>query len=86
MMKLSSDGKMIFVGTHLGMISVWSIAEGKRIKEWQAHDGAINDMLFSSDQKYLVSAGADSKTVVWSWSASKLVYNLNDNQGEVSNT
>ena len=71
---ISPDGSLAATGTGVqARIAVWSLAEQKKIKEWQAHQGSVktpglNRVLaleFSQDGSRLLSGGDDGYLREW---------------------
>ena len=46
-------------------IEVWDAASGKLLRSLEGHTGAIYDVAFSPDSRFLVSASADDTCKVW---------------------
>lgn len=54
-----SSGLYMGAGTSEGYISIWLVSE-TNITTVSRHDGAVLDIAFSNDSKYLISGGTDS--------------------------
>jgi WD40 repeat protein len=68
----SPDGKYIVLGDYLGNIYVYQIKEWKKIKQFQAHAGAIRKLAFlnANEGKFqLLSASDDGRLKFWDFSA-----------------
>jgi WD40 repeat protein len=72
-MVFSADGKLLVTaGRHgaddlgkNGLINLWDVTSGKRIKQWSGQQGCIVSLAFSPDSRSVVSAASDGTAVVW---------------------
>ncbi len=69
---LSPSGKMLASGqvTHMGfsaVVIVWNLETREAIHRLTLHKGAVQDVSFSPDEKYLATLGGrdDNKLVIW---------------------
>lgn len=60
----STDGKLL-VMTHGNIIEVFQTSLGTRLFSFDTHEKKINDVLISSDNKYLVSTSEDNTIRIW---------------------
>jgi WD40 repeat protein len=60
----SRDSKQIYAGNGDGTISVWDVASGKEIRNWQAHPSIVFKLVPSADYRRLVSFG-EALVKVW---------------------
>ncbi|MFN4260299.1 MAG: WD40 repeat domain-containing serine/threonine protein kinase [Gemmataceae bacterium] len=58
-LSLSADGRWLLTGTASGQVSLWSVADGKRLNE-AAHGKPITVVAFSPDNQMAVSGGGDA--------------------------
>jgi WD40 repeat protein/serine/threonine protein kinase len=56
----SPDGKRLASACWDGTVTVWEVESGRPLHSWKAHPSA-NRVAFSSDGRYLVSAGGDER-------------------------
>ena len=61
---LSSDGRWA-VTTHGSDLEVWNTTTGRRMQTVRGHSAQINDLLFSHDDRRILSASHDSSIRVW---------------------
>lgn len=62
----SNDGKLIATGGTGGVLRVWDYESGTMISEHAGHSNIINAVAFSSDDRQIISVGADGCAFVWS--------------------
>ncbi len=58
------DGKTIF-GASDKALTQWNIADGKSVKVWTGHAGAVKSLSMSPDKTMMVSGGQDKKVILW---------------------
>lgn len=68
------DDGVVFVGTAAGEIGMYNVSSGR----WQvtlpnAHEGAVNAMLYSHDSQFLVTASQDATIRIWNFDPSSHV-------------
>lgn len=62
---ISADGRYILLGTAQGELQVYDQTQNTPLEPVKAHSGDISLMLFSPDQKTIVSAGHDGLLKKW---------------------
>jgi len=68
---LSSDGNRLFTADD--RIRVWDVTTGKQLREFQPHNGKIEDerrtwieqMALRTEGKHLITVGTDDRVVIW---------------------
>lgn len=78
----SPDKQLIVGGFSDGDIVVWR-NDGVLLKVLKAHDGTIEDLDFSTDGRYLASAGSDRSVKVWDMQDFSLYKTLEGHQDRV---
>jgi len=59
----SPDSSLIAVGTFDGKVSIYDRVSGELINSWYAHVGVVSDLAFSTDGKWLMTAGGMDETI-----------------------
>ncbi len=71
-MAYSHDGSLVALATADKMvITLWETATGKEVRRLIGHGSFIDDLVFSRDDKTLVSGGRDSSVRLWEVSTGK---------------
>lgn len=63
--KLSHDGRILAWGDWTGGISLWEMASKKLRHSFHGHISSIHSLVFSPDNKTLVSGSMDTTALVW---------------------
>lgn len=64
-MRCSPDGRYLASAGDDGLVLLWSLATGLRIKTFHGHTAPINSLAFSNESTVLVSGAADDTVRVW---------------------
>lgn len=78
----ASDSTTLFVATADGRVSNWKVGKVGQTAQL-AHSGAVYGMAISSDQKQLVTGGADQTVRVWELPAGRLKYQMRGHEGAI---
>jgi serine/threonine protein kinase/WD40 repeat protein len=62
---MSADRKSIFGGMQNGLIQVWSVSDGKKIKELRGHTTVVRSLSVTTDGRYLAAASNDRTARIW---------------------
>ena len=63
--RYNPENNELYTGDQKGKITVWSLKTGQSIYAWQAHSGAITQMIYDRKKKHLLSVGKDKKIIYW---------------------
>ena len=63
----SPDGAILVSGLVGGAIQLWEVTTGDRISVLEGHTQKVETLAFASDDKTLVSTGADGTILLWDW-------------------
>jgi WD40 repeat protein len=66
-----------------GLVSYWDTNSWRNLWKVQAHPAPANDLLFSQDGAFLVSAGSDQTVKVWTAQEGKLLHTLSGHEEKV---
>ncbi len=78
---VSPDGAMLAVGDWNGHITVYALADGARLRQWNAHTEAIVSLAYSPDGGQLVSGSVDGTARVWNPATGTLLRTLAGHAG-----
>ena len=59
------DSLELMTGDESGRVVIWSLKTGKPIYLWQAHDAAITQMQYQSEEHLLWTGGKDLRIKLW---------------------
>ena len=62
---LSSDGKMLLVGSEDSRVRLYDIKTGQEIKTFFKHRGGVKSVDFSPDDKMILTGGGDGRVILW---------------------
>ena len=75
-LRYNKENHELYSGDQKGKITVWSLKTGQSIYAWQAHSGAITQMMYDKNNRRLLSMAKDKKMIYWqipdSWSGEKV--------------
>ena len=72
----STDGSKLIVGTTDGSLELLNHSDGKSLRKWSAHLGAITQVGFSIDGALVLSSSRDHTAALWQTSDCQLVERL----------
>jgi len=78
----SSDSKTIAVGGN-GEITIYDASTNKAVRTWKAHNGKVNAVAFSHDDKVLASGSSDKSVKLWDAKTGKLVNTIDAHRSQV---
>jgi WD40 repeat protein len=61
----SFDGKLLATGHTDGSLTIWNLADGKKVAEVEGHRSSVWSLAFSPDGKSLVSGSNDGTVLKW---------------------
>ena len=68
---INADSNRLISGGWAGKLKIWSLPDGKLLKQWKAHKGSVNGIYYINDDKNIVTAGYDGRVVVWNLNGQK---------------
>ena len=87
-LRYNPDNHELYSGDQKGKITVWSLKTGQSIYAWQAHSGAITQMIYNRRKKQLLSVAKDKKIIYWqipdSWVSDSIKKFEEDNMREIN--
>jgi hypothetical protein len=82
-----NGGGQVALGSQNGLITVWEAPSGRMLRSFQAHKGAIQAIIFSTDGQLLTTAGRGDQTATqihtWRTATGKRVASLGQAQALV---
>lgn len=82
----SPDGKFILSGGESGVLMLWDVTTGKKIRQFEGHSDGIRGLGFSPDGKYALSGSLDKTIKVWDISTGRTIKTINLGEGKNRNT
>ncbi len=82
-MALSPDSKLLVAGQRDGTIFVWTLQDGKLLKNLTGHGGAVNAIVFSHDGKLIASGSSDTSIKLWDRERFQEVANFEEGASKV---
>ncbi len=60
-LSFSHDGQLVASGGKEGVLRIWSVGEGKEVRQYPVSAGGINSVDFSQDGRLILTGGKDTK-------------------------
>jgi len=79
----SPNGQILATGDTNGEISLWLVATGKKLANWQAHQNWIRSIAFSPDGTILASGSKDKTIKLWNINNYQCLQTLKEHTDEV---
>jgi WD40 repeat protein len=64
-MAISTDGRLLAIGTTASTVSVWNVATGREIYRLDANGETLHQLAFSPDMQTLAAAGNNGDILLW---------------------
>ena len=78
-MTITNDSKYIIIGSNLGKLSILNTKDSTA-EDLEGHTHAVNSVVLTSDEKYIVSCSGDKTIRIWSLQAKTLESTLTDQE------
>jgi WD40 repeat protein len=62
---ISPDGKRLAIGHFDGVVTLWDVASGKRLRTLKGHTAVVTDLMFSPVGRFLGSSSQDGTIRIW---------------------
>lgn len=80
---ISPDNQTLASGGWRGLITLWNLKTGQRIRSFTGHAELVNTLTISPDGKMLVSGSHDRLVRVWNLQTGELLHTLSGHQGMI---
>lgn len=81
---LSGDGNLLLTGGRDGVLVLWNVQDGRRLRVLKGHIGAVNTICLSMDGKLALS-GSDDRTIrMWNVKTGECMHTFEGNKGAVT--
>lgn len=80
---ISDDGRRAAVGHSNGRVSLWDIATGQRIHEFNGAQGAVHTVLFWPDGQHVAAASEDGTIRLWDLATAREIRQFRGHTGRV---
>jgi WD40 repeat protein len=64
LVRVDSHDRWLISGGWEGQLAVWSLPAGELVRSWQAHQGTVNGILLSGENR-VITAGFDGRLAEW---------------------
>lgn len=81
--KLSSDARFLAYGMSNGNIILYDVSAKKELRNFNKHKADISNLVFDSENKYLISAGKDGKIIIWDLYSGDVLKTIEDFKSEI---
>lgn len=78
---LSPDGQEAAVGHDDGLVRIWELGDMHVVRTWKAHPGAIDDVKYSADGKFIATLSSAEGVAVWEAHTAKRVWAAGGRRG-----
>ena len=68
---INATSNTLVSGGWAGKVKIWTLPEGKLIRNWKAHSGSVNGIAFIDNDQTIVTAGYDGRVVMWDLNGNK---------------
>lgn len=75
---LFPDRRTLLTSDLRGMITIWDIWGGRKIRQWRGHQSAVHRIELLSNDSLLVSSSKDGSAKIWKLSDGQMIYTFND--------
>jgi len=77
----SSDGRYAIFGTQSGKLQLWDLNTAKHVRSFLGHTKPTTSLLFSNDNKRVLSAAHDNKMILWDMFSGKILSTFKNRRG-----
>lgn len=64
LVRVDSQDRWLVSGGWEGQLAVWSLPDGEPVRSWQAHQGTVNGILLTAEDR-VITAGFDGRLAEW---------------------
>ena len=64
---VSPDGRYVAAGSDHSWVYIFDLADSRKIQEQEGHTGSITSIVWSPDQKQIITTSIDSSVAVWNF-------------------
>jgi WD40 repeat protein/serine/threonine protein kinase len=81
---LSDSSALLTAGPELDIVKVWNVAKGKERLRYESHEGTVNSVYVSADDRLALSASTDETAHIWLIESGETVQILEGHEGRVN--
>ncbi len=80
---IDAQGRYVVSASRDGLVRLWSLADGSRVRELAGHRGDVQAAVFSPDGRQIASGALDFRTILWDVETGAILHTLEGHSAAV---